>query len=524
MKLPLFLLKFLVFQLVCLGACFAQTGVVLPDSSVFTSAYEKEVFEQWSRAEKVADIRFFLALDYKTSYADIEDRLQTDFEELKTLVAKQSKVNKKIQRIYTWVHKKYFSRYNEKAFFADIFNGGDYNCVTATALYALAFEACGLPYTIKATQNHVYLVADPGTTSFVIETTTPIQGVTAYDQDFKSRYVKHLRDSKLIGQEEFQQQSTDALFAKYYLTHTDIPLRELAGLHYYNQSVFAVQNEQLALALPSIEKAILLTQQPAVGFLQAAIILDLLGEEEQKKNYNGRLLARLMQLNLKNEEGFEMAINHFQAVSERLIIEKNDLPTYENYAKNVLDGLADSAQIENIRMHYYAYTGVHYAENQSYAEGLSRFQQALLRGPDNLRLRSNTTSVVQRHWLQLYPFTKRVDSIDVHLASLPHLVREPQVREMVLASYARVIVPPFEEGRPQEGMKYFKRLEVLLRKYPELGDNGDLIGGIYGQVSAHYVRAGQYGKAKETLNQGLALSPGAEELRNRLRTIREAGK
>ncbi len=247
-----------------------------PDSSLYSSTYERELFEKLNRQETVSDMAFFLALDFKPSYAGIESRLKTDFEELKVLVEKQSKVNKKIQRIYSWVHKKYFNRYKERAFFADIFDNGDYNCVTATALYALAFEACGLPYTIKASQNHVYLVADPGSTSFVIETTTPIQGVTAFNQDFKSRYVKHLRDSKIISQEEFQQQSVDALFAKHYLTHTDIPLRELAGLHYYNQSVFAVQDEQLAPALQSIEKAVLLTQHAAVGFLHKAILIDLL--------------------------------------------------------------------------------------------------------------------------------------------------------------------------------------------------------------------------------------------------------
>jgi len=40
-------------------------------------------------------------------------------------------------------------------------------------LYALVYDRISIPYKVMASSNHVYLVANPGPKSIVIETTNP---------------------------------------------------------------------------------------------------------------------------------------------------------------------------------------------------------------------------------------------------------------------------------------------------------------------------------------------------------------
>src|SRR5690606_32752962 len=102
-------------------------------------------------------------------------------------------------------------------------------CVSATALYALAFEELKIPYTVKEQPSHVYLVAHPREEQIVLQTTTPVGGYTAISNEFKMSFVRNLKDNKVISSQEFASRDNSTLFDEYYFgKNSDIRLLDLA--------------------------------------------------------------------------------------------------------------------------------------------------------------------------------------------------------------------------------------------------------------------------------------------------------
>ncbi len=106
---------------------------------------------------------------------------------------------KKVKYVYDYVHKQFLKVYKLQNSFADIFSKGEYNCVSASALYAIIFTKLDIPFNIIEAPHHVYLVAYPQTFKILIETTSPEKGYYQFNDNFINQYVKILYNSKLIS-------------------------------------------------------------------------------------------------------------------------------------------------------------------------------------------------------------------------------------------------------------------------------------------------------------------------------------
>lgn len=201
----------------------------VPDSTLYNSDFEKYVFTRLAALSSIDSIDLFIALDYKPANADISKRVEIYADDLKNKV-NQLPVAKKLKTVYKAVHSSFLTKYNEDIYFNDIFSSGEYNCVTASALYAFILTKLDIPYVIKETPNHVYLIADPNSTGFLIETTLPGEKIVQMDEKFKNNYVEYLHNNKIISNEDFQNKSTDQLFYEFYSKDKTISLKELAGI------------------------------------------------------------------------------------------------------------------------------------------------------------------------------------------------------------------------------------------------------------------------------------------------------
>ena len=68
---------------------------------------------------------------------------------------------KSIQNIFKTVHASLLNKYDVNANFRGIFQSGEYNCVTGSALYGIVFSHYNIPFVVKEAPTHVYLVVDP---------------------------------------------------------------------------------------------------------------------------------------------------------------------------------------------------------------------------------------------------------------------------------------------------------------------------------------------------------------------------
>ena len=109
----------------------------------FHSELEEEVLAA-TFFEKLPDlkskIRFLQAVDSTATEAiatDLTAHIEQIVADLEAANLTKKKPLKAAKLLYATVHERLLTKYDEDAQFADIFTSGNYNCVTASALYAL---------------------------------------------------------------------------------------------------------------------------------------------------------------------------------------------------------------------------------------------------------------------------------------------------------------------------------------------------------------------------------------------------
>lgn len=147
-----------------------------------------------------------------------------------------------LKDIFYQVHGKLLKRYKNFSAVPDLIKQGNYDCVSGTALYALICELLYIPYSIRETEYHVYLLALVDGKKVLIESTDPVYGfvsepytvqslIKAYQEDNSSKY-------KMLSP-----------------MNNRVNWAQLAGLQYFNKAVKFYNNTNYQEALSYLDKA-----------------------------------------------------------------------------------------------------------------------------------------------------------------------------------------------------------------------------------------------------------------------------
>jgi len=252
------LILFLTFTSTYLTNVFAQSDSLIRYSDLsFHSDFEKEAIENFVFQNRDT-FNLFLAIDEEMTLKEAKwrkDIYLSVFKELEDKKIQTKKIHKKIKLSYSNVHSRFLKKYNDNEYFPVIFQTGTYNCVSASMLYAIIFDNLDIPYKVKASSSHVYLVANPGSNSIVIETTNPGFEQKIFTGEFKQQYVNYLRTSKLISESEYKNKSTEEIFEEKFKEVRDAEFNNLPGFQYYNKALTKLQNNETEEALRLSQKA-----------------------------------------------------------------------------------------------------------------------------------------------------------------------------------------------------------------------------------------------------------------------------
>jgi len=252
------LISFLIFKILILTNISAQSDSLIRFSDLrFHSDFEKNAIKNFVHNNRDT-FNLFLAIDENMTEKEARWRKDTYlgiFKDLEDKKIQTKKINKKIALSYSSVHSKFLIKYNDNEYFPVIFQSGTYNCVSASMLYALIFDQLDIPYKVKASNNHVYLVANSGANSIVIETTNPGFEEQIFTGEFKQQYAKYLRTSKLISESEYKNKSVEEIFEENFKEVKDAEFNNLPGFQYYNKALTKLQNNANEEALKLCQKA-----------------------------------------------------------------------------------------------------------------------------------------------------------------------------------------------------------------------------------------------------------------------------
>lgn len=501
----------------------AQDSLVRLGDLTFSSQLEQRVLTDYFMKKSASHFQLLMAAGAAHNAETVqasEDQFYQHLASLEAGINKEKRSDKKTKVIYNDIHKTFLKKYEEKNLFKSIFPHGNYNCVSASALYALAFERLNIPYVIKELPTHVYLIAYPEKEQIKIETTSPVGGVQVISPSFKQGFVKLMADQKLISAQEFHSQDVNSLFDKtFFGEDRDISLTELAGIQYVNDALYNYDEGKFEQAYQQIEKGYLLFPSERTGYLLYAMGGAALESHKTRDSVHAKYVSKLSRYE-KFGVTKDMVTAEFSNAIQELLFEKNKKEQLDIYY-NILIREIDNPDIKNEISFLYAFEHGRLLYNQArYKEALAHFEKTLTLKPDHADATAAFTTALAQYLTIQNNNPEIIKTLENYGTKYTQLLENNIYNTMLATTYLIQFGMDYTLEKPSEGSKYKSLFEEQLKKFPDLAIQSSLIGRAYAAAATYYFRRGQTTKARSIIDKGLQYSPNNQELLIRREMIR----
>lgn len=508
--------------LLCFGGiCDGQDSLVRYSDVVFSSDFEKKTLDDYFLNRKSDFFQLFMAngrLLNESAIKASNQKFYSRLAEIQSQKFESRKNDRKVKILYEDLHQTFLAKYELENRFEDIFNNGYYNCVSASALYALAFQQLNIPFAIKEKPTHVYLIAYPENEQIMVETTTPVNGFVTISQQFKQNFLSALKDQKIISAKEYASGNADALFDKYYFgEHENIDIKKLVGIQYMNEGVYSLEKKNYEDALHAIEKAYLFYPSERAGYLLMISAHDAFTHREPKDSIHAACLAKLSRYK-KYGITQEMIQGEYARVIQELLFNKGEKEKLSKYHAVLLAGLANAELIKEVDFQYQYENGRFLYNQARFREATPFFEKCLVLKPNHQEVNQIFISSIGQS-LSNKSNVQVLKSLEDYSVRYPMLHQNNHFNELLGNLYLEQFHTHFSLGKPVEGEKYKTQFENFLKQHNEVSFNLFLIGQAYSSAAVYYFRKGQTSKAKSIIARGLELSPDNYELLTRKRMI-----
>lgn len=486
----------------------------------FDGEFEKNAFKKVS-ADKSIDLTELFLSPYKketpVNADEIAKRIGTCVEELRPVLAEKAE-SKKIKIVYKKVHETFFNVYKQENSFCDIFSKGEYNCVSATALYALIFSKLNIPYQIKETPTHVYLIAYPNTAKILIETTSPENGYYQYSDEFVRKYLKSLVKSKIITKVEFDTASASRLFNAHFFSSENITLQQLAGLQFANYSSYNIEAKNYKTAIEHIKKAQFLYPCDRHKFiLKEALVYEIGSNNYSRMNqvYN---LAALCQFNNLDEDISDEALrNEFLRVIQAQLITNSNYQQLDSSYNIICKSLTDSSLKNNISFDYHyelARLGMLNSKDTAY-------EMRHLSGAYNVNQNNaNLQNMILSYSVMLIKNSNDVFEILGIMKNFQtrftFIGENPSFNAIKANCFLELTYQNYELNNSQMAENYLQQFEGLVENHKGLDLNDMYVEKAYMTGAGLYYKKGNYNKSKQLIKAGLSYAPESFRLKQML--------
>lgn len=508
----------IIFFCVFTSAGWAQSYTVTADELTFYSQFEQEAFRSVEDGATKSYFDLLVATDTSATqefstgkyqlYQSVLDNIQN------SKFGRRSP-EKKIKQVYKTLHEAFLRKYELKNTFSSLFRRGQYNCVSATALYALALDELGIAYAIRETPTHVYLVAYPRTERILLESTDPAGGYYAFDDKFKSEFVSQLRKRKLISEQEFSSLGVNALFDKHYFADEDISKQQLVGLQYCNDALYSMEEERYEHAYRQLEKAYRLYPSEKIAYLLQGAIAHRLAEIELSSPQYGKAFVQAARFHHPDVEEEDL-VNEFRRFTYGQLTQAYRVAHYDSMYRHIAQYLADTSLVDEISHVYYQERGRIAYNKGNYSAGLDFLGEACRLRPHNVNNQSMLVAALGQKLNALADNSKRIELIEQYMDQFSFLTKNNVMRGQLVQAYLIQFGQAYEAGNEAEGETFRQKFEEqMLHRTGDMPINTDLIGRAYALAAVHHFRKGNESRTKSLLNRGLEYAPTNYELQQR---------
>nr|WKN40207.1 hypothetical protein K4G66_16055 [Tunicatimonas sp. TK19036] len=513
---------FIIFLSLLSLAGYSQGKLVEKEEVVFHSKFEEQAFKTLNEDNTESYFALLLAIDqaatqdfYQSKYALYLNILQS----IQGGKFDKKSSEKKIKQLYKTLHQSFLRKYALKNTFSSIFRQGQYNCVSATALYAMALKELGIDYAIRETPTHVYLVAYPKAERILVESTDPAGGYYAFDDRFKSEFVTQMRKRKLISDQEFNTKGVNLLFDEYYFTDEDITLKELVGLQYYNDALYSMEDERQTYAQQQLEKAYLLYPSERIAYLLQGVTALNLGEIDLNSAQYGEYFVRMSRFRDYDITEEDLA-QEFTRFTYEQLTQAYNVTHYDSMFRYITHHLTDSSLVGQISEIYYKEKGRIEYNKGNYSSALNLLKEACRLNPENVDNQSILVSAIAQKLNALSDNGKRIKLIEQYTNQFSFLENNNLVQGQLMQLYLIQFAQAYEQGNETEAKQARLQFEERMQqRTDDIPVNADLIGRAYSLAAVYYFKKGNERETKRLISKGLEYAPGNYELLQRKRML-----
>lgn len=215
---------------------------------------------------KSQDILPALLNTYQTKNPEaIEARLHTFITNLREKQPNRSE-EEFLRIIFNESHRRFFKTYKPYTQFAEVFEKGKYDCLSATSLLAVVFDAFDYDFHLIETNYHIFISVQTENGPVLLESTDRVNGFVTNPEQIEERVSTY-------KQNQLQASNSGSVQYQFDLNlYRIIQPKQLSGLLLFNQAVVAFNNQQYEVCAQRLKEAVLIYDSPRTTEFAAILI------------------------------------------------------------------------------------------------------------------------------------------------------------------------------------------------------------------------------------------------------------
>lgn len=478
----------------------------------FDSPFQEKYFKRFLDQKEPNHLALLLALDPDMDEQRMEKiriQLEIEFRDIRNRIKSKSGPSSKF--VFNHFRKGFLKDYTQVVPFHLLFSSGEYNCVTASALYCLALDHLKIPYKVQEQPDHVFLLVEENGERALLESTRTKDGFFVPDQKFKRQFLKRLEEEGIIFKAHRRQYSNDELFERWFYPMDGISLTELIGLMYYNDGLKHFQAHRYDSAVYQFEKAHILYPAEKHKVLVAASAGLYLQGRDYRNMKTVDFLARLFNLAPKDKV-LDNFIQEFSFQARKLLSSAEDSLLYHAFYSRLEGQLIDPDIREAVMALHFKELSRGNLLNGKYRQGLAYAVRARgLKGNDHAE--ENLISACLLGMIsQMDEIRSMLDTLEVYAGNYPFLQADPEIAETRANCYLSLAYSQYSKGELNAGNYFLDKFEQFPKPFLFQPDQ-DLLWQTYAEGAGLLLTRGDEKEAKAMLARGGKLFPGNAKLK-----------
>ncbi|WP_242202049.1 hypothetical protein [Aestuariivivens insulae] len=493
----------------------ALVSVFISNSQSYSSSYEESIFLAYKKDS--LNYNFFDSLTAIDSLVN-EDVVSGYYQNVLSVIkkmppkeVKDKKEKKRVRNIYDELHNTFFRKYELSSYFTDMFKDGTYNCVTATALYAFAFEMLEIPYHIKETPSHVFLIAYPDTYKIYLETTVPgAYGFAIPKESEVKKMVDELIAYKLATKEEVSEKGYMKFYEDYYYGKEFIDKGALIGMQYYNKGLTNLEVADYDNALNNFRKSKVFYSSVVVNYLLKNVMFLKINELEFNSLDDIDFLVELLEISNYTED---YTLSNLKSSLYKIVDHDDNDKDFIAQAIAKFK-LLKKEDVKNECVEFLYEYLARRAASDEYLDDALEYSDAIIQINSKSKIAKQIIEYVAFRKVALSSYdVKALNALKSSCKKYPFLKDNNRYNISLVHLFGQISYKSLKNKEITKGIEYLKKLEEVLDNTDVLQEvDKGLLAELYLKAGNYYYFKEQYKTSYKLFKRGLIYAPGYPDL------------